>query len=304
MKEIIIAIDHGYSNIKTVNTCFRTGVIAHEGKPAFTNDLLIYDGHYYTIGEGHKEYSPIKTNDQDYYILTLAAIARELNLRGLQEAKIIIAAGLPLTWVKEQGAGFRAYLLQKPEAEFSFRDKDYRVEIADALIYPQGFAAVVDRMKSFVGINMLADIGNGTMNIMQLINRKPIQSSCITEFFGTHQCTLAIREQMLSRFGKSAGDSLIDEFIRNGKADIDQRYQDAMRQSAMEYVAGIFRRLREHGYDPELMKLYVVGGGGCLIKHFAEVDPARVVVIDDIHATAKGYEYMAKLELRSKGLLQ
>ena len=56
MKEIIIGIDHGYSNIKTANTCFKTGVITHEGKPAFTNDLLDYDGRYYTIGEGHKEY--------------------------------------------------------------------------------------------------------------------------------------------------------------------------------------------------------------------------------------------------------
>ena len=91
---VVLGIDHGYSNIKTANTCFKTGVIAHEGKPAFTNDLLVYDGHFYTIGEGHKEYSPIKTNDQDYYLLTLAAIARELSLRGLGEAKVIIAAHL------------------------------------------------------------------------------------------------------------------------------------------------------------------------------------------------------------------
>ena len=300
MKEMIIAIDHGYSNIKTANTCFKAGVIAHEGKPAFTNDLLVYDGRCYTIGEGHKEYSPFKTNDQDYYLLTLAAIARELSLRGLGEAKVIIAAGLPLTWVKEQGEGFRAYLLQNPEVRFSFRGTAYHVEIIDAFIYPQGFAAVADHMKTFTGTNMLADIGNGTMNIMQLINRKPIQSTCITEFFGTHQCTLRIRETLLSRFGKTAGDELIDEYIRTGKADIDQRYQDAMRESAMEYVSGLFRKLREHGYDPDLMKLYVVGGGGCLIKHFAEADPARVMVNDDINATAKGYEYLARLALRRR----
>ena len=81
-----------------------------------------------------------------------------------------------------------------------------------------------------------------------------------TGFCGTHQCTTDIREQMLSRFGKGVEDNLIGAFIRNGKADIDQRYQDAMRQSAMEYVSGILRRLREHGCDPELMRLYVVGG--------------------------------------------
>ena len=194
--------------------------------------------------------------------------------------------GLPLTRVKEQGAGFRSHLLQKPEVEFNFRGATYRVGFSDALVFPQGFAAVTDRMKAFVGINMLADIGNGEvanpeglqvrfadragrienssgaphMNIMKLVDSRVVQSACFTEFYGTHQCTLGIREQMLSRFGKSVEDNLIDAFIRNGKADIDQRYQDAMRQSAMEYVSGIFRRLREHGYDPELMRLYVVGG--------------------------------------------
>ena len=60
---------------------------------------------------------------------------------------------------------------------------------------------------------------------------------------------------------------------------------------------GIFRRLREHGYDPRLMKLYVVGGGGCLIRNFADYDRNRVVINEDICATAKGYEYMALVTL-------
>ena len=43
-----------------------------------------------------------------------------------------------------------------------------------------------------------------------------------------------------------------------------------------------------------MMKLYVMGGGGCLMKHFGEYDPESVVFIDDLHASAKGYEYMAQ----------
>ena len=42
--------------------------------------------------------------------------------------------------------------------------------------------------------------------------------------------------------------------------------------TAAEYVSGIFRRLREHEYDPRLMRLYVVGGGGCLIRNFGNYD--------------------------------
>ena len=65
-----------------------------------------------------------------------------------------------------------------------------------------------------------------------------------------------------------------------------------------QYVAGIMRRLREHEYNPELMKLYIVGGGGCLIRNFGEYDPNRVTINDDIRATAKGYEFLANLKLK------
>ena len=74
----IIGVDHGYGNIKTANCCFPTGVESSDTEPTFKNDLLIYRGRYYQIGVGHKEYAAEKVMDEDYYILTLAAIAREL----------------------------------------------------------------------------------------------------------------------------------------------------------------------------------------------------------------------------------
>ena len=68
-----------------------------------------------------------------------------------------------------------------------------------------------------------------------------------------------------------------------------------------EYVEGIFRRLREHGYDSKLMKLYIVGGGGCMIRNFAEYNERRITVNDDICATAKGYERMLEMKLIKSG---
>ena len=49
------------------------------------------------------------------------------------------------------------------------------------------------------------------------------------------------------------------------------------------------------------MKLYVVGGGGCLIRNFADYDASRVIIDEDICATAKGYEYMALVSLNRNG---
>ena len=139
----IIGIDHGYGNIKTANHCFKTGITTHDSEPLFTKDMLTYNGKYYLIGEGHKEFLPEKQNDEDYYVLTLAAIATELADEGLTEADVIIAAGLPLTWTSGQKADFAKYLSQNKSVTFTFRNVEYHIRIRDVKIYPQGYSVVV-----------------------------------------------------------------------------------------------------------------------------------------------------------------
>lgn len=297
----VIGIDHGYGNIKTANTCFRTGVTRYDKEPTFQNNLLVYDGIYYQIGEEHKEFLADKMMDEDYYILTLAAIARELHLAGIYNSKVHLAAGLPLTWVSEQKEAFRTYLLQNKTVDFSFRGKQFHVEFIGVDIFPQGFAAVADKLRTFKGINMLADIGNGTMNIMYINDCRPVEKKCYTEKYGTNQCILAVRENMLKQLGMVADDLLIEQVIRHGNADIGERYLRVIKESAEKYTAEIFRKLREHEYNPELMRLYVVGGGGCMIENFGKYDTDRVTVINDICATAKGYEMLAVRKLRKNG---
>ena len=92
--------------------------------------------------------------------------------------------------------------------------------------------------------------------------------------------------------------SVIEDVLRYGKADIGEKYLTAIQECVREYAGGIMKRLREHEYNPELMRLYVMGGVSCLIRHFTEYDPARVTINGDINATAKGYERLAEAALR------
>ena len=62
----IIGIDNGYGNIKTANCCFPAGLTAADIEPVFKDDLLVYNGRYYLIGTGHKEFAADKTGDDDY----------------------------------------------------------------------------------------------------------------------------------------------------------------------------------------------------------------------------------------------
>ena len=305
MKEVnnvkVIGIDHGFGNTKVASACFRSGVTLCEKEPTFKANLLVYEDRFYLIGESHKEFTADKMMDDDYYILTLAAIASELHTNNLTTAQVHIAAGLPLTWVSEQKDAFQRYLTRNYNVAFTFRGTEYHVTIVGASLFPQGFAAVVDRLKDFHNANILCDIGNGTMGVMFINDGRPDPTRCWTEKYGVHQCVLAVREEILRKFGTTLDDSIIEDVLRHGEAELSQRYLEVIQRTARQYVAGIMRRLREHEYDPETVRLYIVGGGGCLVEHFGEYDNQRVTINPDICATAKGYELLASYRLRRNG---
>ena len=244
--------------------------------------------------------APDKIKDEDYYVLTLAAIAKELKAENLTEAHIVIAAGLPLTWTSGQKADFRAYLMKNAEVEFVYKKTAYHIYIDDVRIYPQGYAAIASFATTLKGVNLIADIGNGTMNTLYMINGKPQQGKMFTEKFGTYQCTLAVREAFMQKTQREINDAIIDEVLITGTANIAPADLKIIKSVAAEYVRDIFRRLREHGYDENTMTLYVTGGGGCLVKNFYKFSADRVKFVEDICAAAKGYEYLAEAQMKAE----
>lgn len=295
----IIGIDHGYGNIKTANHCFKTGIMACDSEPLFTKDMLVWNGKYYLIGEGHKEFLSDKIRDDDYYALTLVAIAKELSAENITEATVHIAAGLPLTWTAGQKESFKSYLTKYDEVAFTWQHTEYKIRISGASIYPQGYAAVAEFGSTMSGVNMVADIGNGTMNVLYMIDGRPQSGKMFTEKFGTYQCTLAVRELFMQKTQREVSDYIIDEVLCEGTVNIVQSDMKIIKSAVSDYVKDIFRRLREHGYDENTMTLYVTGGGGCLVKNFYKFDKERVKFVDDICAAAKGFEYMAELQMKS-----
>ena len=146
----IIGIDHGYGNIKTANTVTPTGINSYSAEPIFQDNILEYNGRYYRFGEGHKDFISDKTADDDFYIFTLMAAARELSRIGIYEAKIYLAAGLPLTWVRTQREHFREYLMRNKTVDFKFNGSSFHIEFVGCSVYPQGYPAVVEFIKEFV----------------------------------------------------------------------------------------------------------------------------------------------------------
>jgi len=299
---LIIAVDAGYGNFKTATCSFPTGIIKYDAKPYFRENLLTYNNSFYIIGSGHKEFTDRKIIDEDYYLMTLAAIARELSTQRLTGGKILLAVGLPLTWLSSQRTEYRNYLLRNKTVDFNFRGTDYHIEIADVMVFPQGYAAIAEHLGEYRDVNIIADIGNGTVNLLRVVDRKVDVRSMTTEACGVKDCVVSMRMALANEHsGARVDDYIMERIVRNGTARIDDGYLKTLTRAAERYTDDLFRRFREYGYNEKTMRLFVLGGGSCLVKNFSSFDPDRVIVNTDIHANARGYEWLAYERLRKGG---
>lgn len=139
-----IGIDHGYYAIKTAHVSFSTGLTGYDYEPYTMQNVLQYKGKYYVCGTERQTLVKNKTSNDNYYILTLAAIAQEIRFRkGERKAEVVLAAGLPLAGFGREKKSFREYLLRKEQpVRFRYEDESYEIWIRDVKLFPQGYSAL------------------------------------------------------------------------------------------------------------------------------------------------------------------
>ena len=175
---IIIGIDHGYYAIKTAHCSFPAGLTSYgEHEPYTRQGLLEFGGCFFVCGSGRQPIQRDKTVNDNYYLLTLAAIAKEIRQRGLPpECSVRIAAGLPLTSFGRDKPKFKDYLLRSNQpVNFKFEGVEYSITIEEVAVFPQGYAALMTE----VGLlqdepsMLLMDLGGWTVDLMRIDNAIP-----------------------------------------------------------------------------------------------------------------------------------
>ena len=79
----VIGIDHGWSMMKTASQVFVTGMKEITTTPALFADTLEFEGRYYKVGTTRQEVKDTKVEDDSFYLLTLASVAKELQKSSL-----------------------------------------------------------------------------------------------------------------------------------------------------------------------------------------------------------------------------
>lgn len=180
---MLIAIDHGNKQIKTVHAMpFTSGLIQSDAL-GFGTDYLAYQGKYYALTDQRIPYRRDKTEDERFFILTLFAIAYEIEATEQYSDNLMrvqLAVGLPPAHFGVQAKRFTVYFEGRGAISFQFHGKAYAIFIESATCFPQSFSAAAATIKGLASIPkvLVVDIGGFTADYVCLRNGVPDMAAC------------------------------------------------------------------------------------------------------------------------------
>ena len=303
---MIIGIDHGYYAIKTTHCVFSAGVTAYKHEPYTLQNTLYYDKAYYVCGTGRQPLLRDKTDNQNYYLLTLAAIAKELQYRGSgSEGTVTLAAGLPLARYGREKQAFREYLLRGCQpVRFSFEGTPYRVTIQDVKLFPQGYSAIAlhpELLRDEPSV-LLMDIGGWTVDLMRLDNRIPNAATCRSLELGMIRCMDEVKEQIRREVGLSVTDAQVERVLTGLPCSMDGTARQIIQREGRNYTERLISAAMESGFDLKAMPVVLIGGGAeVVVRNLRPSDGlCRVAHLPGVAANAQGYEDILNQMMRKE----
>ena len=217
---IVIGVDHGYGYIKTRNAVFGSSVAKFSHEPPQLKQVIEYEGSFYQVGGVSDGLVGDKTLNDDYYILTLAAISEELKAKGRVKEDVSLAVGLPFTRYGAEKENFLSYLKQRKQVDYKYEGVQYHIRIRDKVyLYPQGLAAVMTNFESLMDHNFnIVDIGTGTTELIPVSNGMiPDMKHSHTLNKGISHCIAAVNEAMSREYSSTIAPTQIINIIMKNK---------------------------------------------------------------------------------------
>ena len=304
---MLIAIDHGNKQMKTIHSRpFVSGLVESIARP-FGSDILEYQGKFYTLSNQRIPYKRDKTEDDRFFILTLFGIAQELQAKGVYGEtlqRIRLAVGLPPAHYGAQHQAFIRYFSDRGVVKFNYRGKNHAVYIEDVRCYPQAYAAAVTMMDRLVESPkvLIVDIGGFTADYLMMRSGRADLAVCDSLENGVIVLYNQIRTKANAEFDILLDETDIDSIL-GGKANIYAPEVSALvERMAQGFVNDLTNGLRERMLDLSSGRVVFVGGGAVLLRRQIENSGkvGNALFVEDVSANAKGYEFLYRMETRSR----
>lgn len=304
---MLIAIDHGNKQVKSVHCPpFVSGLQQSSTRP-FGRDVLEYQDYYYTLSARRIPYQKDKTADERYFILTLFAIANEIEQAGVYSDAVLpieLAVGLPPAHYGAQNQAFARYFQREGVTSFTYHGKPYRISIRSVICFPQAYAAAATMLADLMPVPkaLILDIGGFTADYLQLKYGRADLSTCGSLENGVIQLYNRVCSRANAEYDILLDEGDVDSLLRGDSAGYTPSIVQLAEQQAQDFVRDLFGTLREYQFDLRTGTVLFMGGGAILLRKQIE-QSGRVgaaLFLDEINSNAKGYEYLAKL-MRSGG---
>ncbi|MDD7403673.1 MAG: ParM/StbA family protein [Butyribacter sp.] len=293
----VVAIDHGYSTVKTVDMVRDNGVTNCVAKPAVLDQMLYWNGKYYKVFEGHLDFAKSNVGSDSLYVSTLAMLGHIAKTIGVHEMKVILGVGLPFSRHGAEKKTFKDYLCQNSVVHFEYEEWALSLVIEDVYVFPQGFAAAYGRLEEIGRDSYVVDIGSRTFDCVHIKQGLPIEADSFSQQDGIRKVYQEIKDSIFSATGKVMPDERIDEMIYMNEANVPEECKHIVLEKLRKFAEHIEGLLREHNIDLELNNVTYVGGGAQIMKKYASCTGENIRFWCDVKENAKGYERALRVKL-------
>lgn len=302
---MLLAVDHGNYAIKTPTFSFVSGLSEHTVRPPLSDELLEYDGRYWTLSGKRISYMRDKTQDDRFFILTLFAIAKELTRTGAASplSQIDLAVGLPPEHYGVLKDRFAKYFRRNEPIRFSYCDHAYMIVINRVMVFPQAYAAVIPNSNLVIKTMrmFIIDIGGYTTDVLLLRYGKPDLQFCRSLESGIITMNNEIIRKVNSLHDLLIDDEHISSVLSGQDTILSSEVKKTITEATQLHANNILNQLRELQIDLRSNPAVFVGGGCLLLKPFIEKSPlvAKAEFIDSPAANALGYQLLGSATLKN-----
>ncbi|WP_213818260.1 ParM/StbA family protein [Garciella nitratireducens] len=298
--KIYLGVDNGNAYTKSSEGFgFQSGYTKSDVEPIAKQNLIIYQGIYYSIGSNRSSVQLDKTVNEDAFILSLPLIADamdKLNIQG--KADVFLGVGLPIIHYGRLKGKFREYFIRE-HVDFTYMGKEYMINIKDCRVYPQGYAAFVNIFKDYKDISTInvIDIGGFTTDFFIIEDGLINVSSCFSLQNGVITLFASIQQELFKVNINLTEKQIRDIILGSQPVLFDANVNSMVETKAQEYVDDLLSKILEYGFEFRNPTVIIGGGGMMLNKYIESSERVKYIENLDQYANARGYKILLEQEL-------
>lgn len=318
---LVIGLDVGNYNAKTVTQCFVSG-LQEVGKDAIFDNLITYQGRSHTLSSTRLPMQTDKTKSEEMLLLSFMAIAMELKANGVPGGSydLALAVGLPPGFLTIDGMKQRTQDYYRGDYSFHYGNSLYDLHIKRVFVCPQDYAAILAPVQTKMmaasstayrkpldlivrePLALLFDIGGGTFDVVGLEYGRPVPDHHFSLRDGIVTAYNEINAALRAKTGQELSESVINSALTGANVRISEEERRVIERYIQIYGDTMLKKLEEHRLPIRNSYCLLLGGGaGAILDYWSGTGKFAVLdSIPEIRANAMGFEEMAWKALAGK----